>query len=151
MPQHLVGERAPGTVQTRVWLTEHEWLHQVFSCGANHSPRFRLPDLLGACVSLALCSPEGVAKLRAFLVTELSSRDPRQARRTCHVWCEQFDILMLQHRAPWNCHPNPKFELDAIATACVAVARAGDDAVAAVLRQARANLTARARSASSLN
>ena len=56
----------------------------------------------------------------------------------------QFDELLREHRAAWNSHPNPKFELDAIATGCVAVVRAEHDPVRRVLTQARLNCAARA-------
>ncbi|MDP3614274.1 MAG: hypothetical protein Q8R98_20730, partial [Rubrivivax sp.] len=69
---------------------------------------------------------------------------PKAPRRSCHVWRRQFDELLREHRAAWNSHPNPKFELDAIATGCVAVVRAEHDPVRRVLTQARLNCAARA-------
>ncbi|MBX9794755.1 MAG: hypothetical protein K2Y02_10705 [Burkholderiaceae bacterium] len=134
----------PAIVMTRVWLPEHEWLHSVFSCSENQSPTFRFPDLLSACVALVLGDSEATSRLRRFLITELSIRDPKSPRRTCHLWQRQFDDLLREHRAPWNSHPNPKFDLDAIATGCVAVVRSGVDPVSRTLRQARLNVAARA-------
>lgn len=134
----------PAIVMSRVWLPEHEWLHTVFACSENQSPTFRFPDLLSACVTLALADLESIARLQHFLIAELSMRDPRSPRRTCHLWQHQFDDLLKEHRAPWNSHPNPKFELDALATGCVAVVRAGVEPIARTLNQARLNVAARA-------
>ena len=39
------------------------------------------------------------------------------------VFSRQFDQLLTAHRAAWNSAPNPMFELDHLATACVAVAK----------------------------
>lgn len=134
----------PAIIMTRVWLPEHEWLHTVFSSAKNQSPTFRFPDLLSACVALTLGNADRVNDLRLFLVTELSTRNPKSPRRTCHLWRDQFDELLQAHRAPWNSHPNPKFELDALATGCVAVVRSSTRAIEDMLQQARQNLAARA-------
>ncbi|MCU0693957.1 MAG: hypothetical protein MUF54_21415 [Polyangiaceae bacterium] len=143
MPHTLVAAQPPAIVMTRVWLLEHDWLHSVYASSSNQSPTFRFPDLLSACIALVLSSTESLARLQLFLSTELGARDPKSPRRTCHVWRRQFDELLKEHRAAWNSHPNPKFELDAIATGCVAVVRAGSDPVARVLNQARLNFAAR--------
>lgn len=137
-------ERYP-TVQTRVWIEEHDWLHRIFKSPDNTSPKFRFPDLLSACVSLSVTSDDGQRRLVEYLVTQLTLRDPRTERRSCDIWSAQFDQLMQAHRAPWNRFPNPMFELDHLSTACVALAMSLPDGEAAVLRQARTNLLARAR------
>jgi hypothetical protein len=133
------------TVQTRVWIDEHDWLHRIFKSPDNTSPKFRFPDLLSACVSLVLASDEGQRRLVEYLVTRLTLRNPRTERRSCDIWSAQFDQLMQAHRAPWNRFPNPMFELDHLSTACVAVAMSRPDGEAVVLRQARMNLLARTR------
>lgn len=130
---------------TRVWLPEHAWLHEAFSSGSNQAPTFRFPDLLSACVSLVLADASGLELLQRFLHSELSARDAATPRRTCHIWRAQFDALLEQHRAAWNLHPHPKFDLDAIATGCVAVVRGGPDAIGRTLQQARLNFAARVR------
>ena len=132
------------TVQTRVWVEEHGWLHRIFKSPDNTSPKFRFPDLLSACVSLSVTSDEGQRRLVEYLVTQLTRRDPRTERRSCDIWSAQFDQLMQAHRAPWNRFPNPMFELDHLTTACVAIAMALPDSETVVLRQARLNLLARA-------
>jgi hypothetical protein len=129
MPHTVVAAQPPAIVMTRVWLHEHDWLHSVYASHANQSPTFRFPDLLSACIELVLSSTESLARLQLFLGTELGTRDPKAPRRSCHVWRRQFDELLREHRAAWNSHPNPKFELDAIATGCVAVVRAEHDPV----------------------
>jgi hypothetical protein len=135
-------------VASRVWIQEHEWLHAVFKNKQNQSPKFRYPDLLSACIALTLNDPHNVGRLRAFLRAELSQRDPRSLRRTCHVWKPQFDALLAEHRAAWNDYPNPKFELDAIATGCVAVSRASASAVEQIVQKAREQLTSRSSTSS---
>lgn len=144
MPPTLVTAQPPAIVMTRVWLLEHDWLHSVYASHSNQSPTFRFPDLLSACIALVLSSNESMALLQLFLRTELGTRNPKSPRRSCHVWRHQFDDLLREHRAAWNSHPNPKFDLDAIATGCVAVVRAGHDPVGRVLTQARINCAARA-------
>ena len=132
------------TVQTRVWIEEHEWLYGVFKSARNTSPRFRLPDLLSGCVSLAITGDDDHERLAQFVQKRLTSRDPRTERRSCDIWRMQFEQLMRAHRAPWNRFPNPMFELDHLTTACVALAMALPDGATLVLRQARLNLLARA-------
>ena len=133
------------TVQTHVWLEEHDWLHRVFKSSNNTSPKFRFPDLLSACVSMALADTDAQQRLVEFLVTRQTLRDPKCERRSCDIFPTQFDQVMEAHRAPWNRFPNPMFELDHITTGCVAVAMAMPDGEERVLRQARANLLARAK------
>ena len=145
MPERPIDrELRPATVQTGIWVDEHDWLHRLFKSPHNRSPRFRFPDLLGACVSMALRDAECQRRLVEYLVTRLTLRNPRTERRSCDIWAPQFELLMAVHRAPWNRFPNPMFELDHIATGCVAVAMTHPDAVALVLRQARLNLLERA-------
>lgn len=135
------------TVQSRVWIDEHDWLHTVFKSPDNTSPKFRFPDLLSACVSLALGDDASEERLVEYLVNRLTLRDPKTERRSCDLWTPQYERLLVAHRASWNSFPNPMFELDHLTTACVAVARALPDAEMAVLRQARANFLARASAA----
>jgi len=33
------------TIETRLWLDEHDWLHGLLHSNANVSPTFRFPDL----------------------------------------------------------------------------------------------------------
>lgn len=132
------------TVQTGVWADEHDWLHRIFKSTENRSPKFRFPDLLGACVSLAVGCEDGQQRLVEYLETRLTLRDPKTERRSCDIWSAQFDQLMQAHRAAWNRFPNPMFELDQITTACVAIAMVHVDGPAQVLHQARLNLLERA-------
>jgi hypothetical protein len=131
------------TVQTRVWLEEHEWLHEIFRSSLNTTPRFRLSDLLSACISIALASRDSERALVAYLDGQLTRRDPRTPRRTCHMFKAQFEQLITAHRASWNREPHPMFDLDHLATACVAVVRLHDEAINKVLAQARENFLAR--------
>jgi len=145
MPVPIDRDERRSTVQTRVWKEEHDWLHRVFKSPSNTSPRFRLPDLLSACVSMALADADGQQRLVEFLVTQHAMRDPNCTRRSCDIFQSQFEQVMEAHRAPWNRFPNPMFELDHITTGCVAIAMALPDGEARVLRQARSNMLARAK------
>lgn len=70
------------TVQTRVWLEEHDWLHRIFKSSNNTSPKFRLPDLLSACASMALADTGDQQQLVEFMVTRQTLRDPKCERRS---------------------------------------------------------------------
>lgn len=144
------GECSP-TVDTSVWLEEHDALHRLFKSPSNVSPQFRFPDLLAACVSLVLGDAEGQAALIAYLRSRHLQRDPKTSRRKCEIFSAQFDMAMAAHRADWNRFPNPKFQVDQILTGCVVLAleTSGPDRI---LQRARENLHERAAAdASSLN
>jgi hypothetical protein len=96
-------------------------------------------------VALTARNEDGRATLLPFLETKLALRNPRTPRRSCDIWRTQFDLLLRAHRAAWNQFPNPMFQLDELATACVAVARLLPDTEGAVLRQARFKLIARSK------
>ena len=143
MPHPIDRDEHRSTVQTRVWLDEHDWLHRIFKSPNNTSPRFRLPDLLSACVSMALADSTAQQQLVEIIVSRPTRRDSKCERRSCDIFSTQFAQVMVAHRAPWNRFPNPMFKLDHIITACVTVVMAGPDAEARVLAQARANFLAR--------
>jgi hypothetical protein len=52
-------------------------------------------------------------------------------------------LLLGVQRSPANRHPNPKFQLDQLTTACVALCRLADDTGGAILQQARRNMSHR--------
>ena len=133
----------PATIQTRVWIDEHDWLHRLFRTKHNTSPRFRLADLLSACVSIALSSDSCERSLVEYLVNEMTLRDPLSERRSCDMWQTQYELVLSAHRASWNRAPNPMFEIDQLTTACVAVVMRQPSNEVTVLHQARNNLRAR--------
>lgn len=147
MAQPIVPEERPVTVETHVWEQEHAWLYSVFKSPRNTCPKFRFPDLLAACISLVVGAAGAHRRLVEFMVTDLTSRDPSSKRRNCDVWIAQFEQLMTFHRGPLNRFPNPRFDLDHITTACVAIARQQPFGEAAVLAEARRNLLARTQAA----
>lgn len=61
------------------------------------------------------------------------------------MWRQQYQLLLDLQRSPANRHPNPKFQLDQLTTACVALSRMQDASGMEVLMQARRNMAARAR------
>ena len=117
IPDPIDRDVRPPTVQTGILIEEHGWLHRLFKAPYNTSPKFRFPDLLSACVSLAMSSDDSRRRLVEYLVTQLTLRDPGTERRSCDIWPAQFDQLWQTHRAPWNRFPNPMFELDHLTTA----------------------------------
>ncbi|ASI68672.1 hypothetical protein BA022_09050 [Diaphorobacter nitroreducens] len=140
---------APDTVETRLWIEEHAWLYGVLKSPANQAPTFRLPDLISACVTAVLTPPEGYRALFAYLGTQLVLRDPATARRREAMWRAQYEQLQDVQRSPANQHPNPKFQLDQLTTAAVALCREADPSGALVLKYARLNMASRAKHRSS--
>ncbi len=134
----------PDTIETRLWIEEHDWLYSLLHSDANVSPTFRFPDLISACVSLVFAHDDAAPRIFRFLGTELVLRPADTARRRETMWRTQYDLLLALQRSPANRHPNPKFQLDQLTTACVALGLKADDSGTAVLRQARVNTALRA-------
>ena len=44
----------PDTIETRLWLQEHDWLYDLLKSDRNVAPTFRFPDLISACVSVEI-------------------------------------------------------------------------------------------------
>ncbi|WP_323003805.1 hypothetical protein [Denitromonas sp.] len=135
---------AQNVIETRLWLEEHDWLYRVLRSEENVSPTFRFPDLISASVSLVFTYPDAPARIFQFLGTELILRSPQTPRRRESMWRQQYQLLLELQRSPANRHPNPKFQLDQLTTACVALCRTADPSGAAILRQARRNMAERA-------
>jgi len=131
-------------IETRLWLEEHDWLYRLLRSTENVSPTFRFPDLISACVSLVFEHHDAPARIFRFLGTELVLRSPQTPRRRESMWRQQYQLLLELQRSPANRHPNPKFQLDQLTTACVALCRTADPSGAAVLQQARHNMAERA-------
>jgi hypothetical protein len=139
------GLPVPSTViETRLWLDEHEWLHTLLKSPRNVAPTFRFPDLISACVSLVFAASDAAQIVFAYLNTELAMRPSDGPRRKETMWRTQYELLLNLQRSPANRHPNPNYQLDALTTACVALACHADPTGAAVLKQARLNMVERA-------
>jgi hypothetical protein len=134
---------AHDVIETRLWLEEHDWLYRLLRSEDNVSPTFRFPDLISASVSLVFTHPDAAASIFRFLGTELVLRPPETPRRRESMWRHQYQLLLDLQRSPANRHPNPKFQLDQLTTACVALCRAADGSGAGILRQARRNMAER--------
>lgn len=132
------------TIETRLWLEEHDWLYALLKSADNISPTFRFPDLISACVSLVFANDDASERIFDFLGTKLVLRPPQSPRRRESMWVWQYDLLLAVQRSPANRHPNPKFQLDQLTTACVALSRHADPSGANVLQQARVNMAIRA-------
>ena len=81
-PDSIERVERPCTVQTGIWIEEHGWLHRLFKSPDNTSPRFRFPDLLGACVSLTLGNTQTHHRRVQYLATQLPLPDPRREATT---------------------------------------------------------------------
>ena len=135
--------KAHDVIETRLWLEEHDWLYRLLRSEDNVSPTFRFPDLISASVSLVFSHEGAPARIFKFLGTELVLRSPETPRRRESMWRYQYELLLDLQRSPANRHPNPKFQLDQLTTACVALCRAEDGSGAGILLQARRNMAER--------
>ena len=133
----------PDTIETRLWLEEHEWLYGLLRSSDNVSPTFRFPDLISACVSLVFAQDDAAERIFDFLGSQLVLRSPATPRRRESMWRQQYDLLLAVQRSPANRHPHPKFQLDQLTTACVALCRQLECADTLVLQQARLNMADR--------
>ena len=70
-------------------------------------------------------------------------RSPTTPRRRESLWRAQFELLHDLQCSAANRHPNPKFQLDQLTTACVALCQEEDTSGAIVLGQARRNMVER--------
>lgn len=136
--------KAHDVIETRLWLEEHDWLYRLLRSEDNVSPTFRFPDLISACVSLVFLHDDAPARIFDFLGTQLVLRPPLTPRRRESMWRPQYELLLAVQRSPANRHPNPKFQLDQLTTACVALCQAHESDGSLVLRQARLNMAERA-------
>lgn len=132
-------------IETRLWIDEHDWLYGLLCSDSNVSPTFRFPDLISASISLVFAHQDAPARIFQFLWTELVLRSPQTPRRRESMWRQQYQLLLELQRSPANRHPNPKFQLDQLTTACVALCREFDPSGDGILLQARHNMAARAR------
>lgn len=130
-------------VETRLWLEEHTWLYALLRSEDNVAPTFRFPDLLSACVALVFIKDNAAERIFEFLGTSLVMRSPTTPRRRESMWRSQYELLHDLQCSPANRHPNPKFGLDQLTTACVALCQQEDNSGATVLRQARCNMVER--------
>ncbi|UEC01767.1 hypothetical protein [Burkholderia vietnamiensis] len=130
-------------VETRLWMEEHNWLYGLLRSEDNVAPTFRFPDLLSACVALVFNRSDAAERIFGFLGTALVMRSPTTPRRRESLWRPQYDLLHELQCSPANRHPNPKFQLDQLTTACVALCQQDDGSGATVLRQARCNMVER--------
>ncbi|WP_406625179.1 hypothetical protein [Acidovorax sp. SDU_ACID1] len=130
-------------VETRLWIEEHNWLYALLRSEDNVAPTFRFPDLLSACVALVFSKDDAAERIFEFLGTALVMRSPTTPRRRESLWRPQYELLHDLQCSPANRHPNPKFGLDQLTTACVALCQFDDSTGASVLRQARCNMVER--------
>lgn len=131
------------TAETMLWITEHEWLYELLRSERNVAPRFRMPDLISACVSQVFAKGDASHRLFGYLGSELILREPATLRRREAMWRPQYVQLQALQLSAANRYPNPQFQLDQLTTGCVALARMDDPTGACTLRHARINIARR--------
>jgi len=132
------------TVTTLVWTDEFERLEKIYHDADNHSPKFRTPDLISACVSLVFATDDATDLIFKHVHTCLLLRDSDTPRHTAAIWRPQYELLLALQRSPRNRHPNPQFNLDHFTTACVHLALEHDNAKRQIFAHARQNTARRA-------
>lgn len=143
-PLALVAPAASGdTVETLIWINEHEWLYELLRSERNVAPKFRMPDLISACVSQMFAKGDASHRLFAYLGAELILREPSTLRRREVMWRSQYAQLQALQMSAANRYPNPQFQLDQLTTGCVALARRDDPTGACTLRHSRINIARR--------
>jgi hypothetical protein len=141
---------ASDTVETLLWLGEHDWLYGLLRSEHNVAPRFRMPDLISACVSQLFAKDDASQQLFGYLGADLILREPGTVRRREVMWRLQFLQLQTLQLSAINRYPNPQFQLDQLTTGCVALARIEDETGACTLRHARINIARRSEIAKAL-
>ena len=94
-------------------------------------------------MSLVFAQDDAAQRIFDFLGSQLVLRAPATPRRRESMWRQQYDLLLAVQRSPANRHPHPKFQLDQLTTACVALCRQLERAGTLVLQQARLNMADR--------
>lgn len=150
-PHSAPGARDAGdTAETMLWLTEHEWLYELLRSERNVAPRFRMPDLISACVSQLFAKGDASHRLFGFLGSELILREPASVRRREVMWQPQYAQLQSLQLSAANRYPHPQFQLDQLTTGSVALARVEDPTGACTLRHARINIVRRSAAAKAM-
>jgi hypothetical protein len=140
----LSGPGTSPTVTTLVWIDEFEQLERIYHDADNHSPKFRTPDLVSACVSLVFAADDAADQIFHHVHTSLLLRDMDTPRHTAAMWRPQYELLLALQRSSRNRHPNPQFNLDHFTTACVHLALMNENAKHQILAHARQNTARRA-------
>src|SRR5262249_49852910 len=130
------------TVGTLVDLVEWEFLRALYQSAENASPKFSIPDLVSACVSLVFSERlDAKTIMFEFVRTDLTLRKCELKRKRCpiDIWRAQYEMLRGLQVSSDNRYPNPKFDLGDLTTACVALVKGYVDAQPKILDQARKN------------
>lgn len=133
-----------GSVDARLLKEEHDWLVSISRDPANSSPKFRLPDLIGACVTIVFEQDDPLDVIFHILHSTVILRGSDAARRQERIFEGDFTSLQEIQRSPANRYPNPCFSLDQIVSACVAYVRTQGVEARDLFDRARANTARRA-------
>lgn len=98
-------------------------LYELLRSERNVGPRFRMPNLISACVSQMFAKGDASHRLFNYLGAELILREPATIRRRGdHVAPPVRSVAGAADLAA-NRYPNPQFQLDQLTTGGVAFAR----------------------------
>jgi len=135
--------RPTDLVEIQLWVEEHDWLFTLFKSAQNTAPKFHFPDLVSACVSLTCANADASERIFGFMGAQLVLRPAHESRRHVSMWGAQYLQLQALQRSKANRHPYPRFQLDQLTAACVALSRQADCMGASVLQHARINMATR--------
>src|SRR5215510_3713083 len=120
------------TVATFVRPESFRFLKSLHISAKNRSPRFSMTDLTSACVSLVFKVEDAAGRVIGEARTAIA-REGRVERLRCDLWRQQFAVLRDLQRSRENRAPNPHCDLGDLTNACVAMARAVEDAPVRIL------------------
>ncbi len=141
MPASMDNARQEETIGTLLYPEEYDFLHGIYSSPENQSPKFPLPDLISACVSLVFNKANAKQRLFEYARTQLTlrNRGGKPKCRQADIWRPQYEFLRALQISSDNRYPNPKFHLGDFTTACVALMMKENSPFTAILDQARKN------------
>lgn len=132
-------------VVTLLYPEEYDFLRGIYSSSDNQSPKFHLPDLIGACISLVFNNANATQTIFEYLRSQLPlrNRDGKSKYRQADIWRCHYELLRALQTSSDNHYPNPKFHLGDFTTACVALVMKENLSSIAILDEARNNVANR--------
>lgn len=98
----LAAKPSDDTISTRVWLDEYTFLQSIYHSAGNCSPKFRLPDLISACVSQVFLGSDPAGRIFGYLHTERILRDQNSVRLQIAIPIRNSSWTILRPPAlPW--------------------------------------------------
>lgn len=76
MAPRFAARHTQDTIETRLWLEEHEWLVALLKSEQNVLPTFRCSDLISACVSLVFANDDASARINTASAAPCAATAP---------------------------------------------------------------------------